>query len=221
MAPSPTTLLDIVAAERLLMPARLASANRRALATGEALVAVLVDVERVPEDLLADAIGRHLGRPLRPIGDVDDEALREVPYDLARSRRLVPLETDVATDGARVLRIAMADPTDRATIAEIELATATRVEPVLARLSEVDDALRRAYRSIITAVMGPPEEAPRRRPPERSPERPPERPPERRPENDLPLETRHRALLELLVAKGVITLDEFRRELRRLVTSGR
>lgn len=205
------TLMDIVAAERLLMPARLASASRRSQATGEALIAVLVDVERVPEDLLAEAIGRHLGRQPRSIGDIDDEALREVPYDLARSRRLVPLETDVATDGARVLRVAMADPTDRTAIVEIEQSTATRVEPVLARLSEVDDALRRAYRSIITAVMSPPEEAPRAAVAAH----------QRRPEDDAPVEIRHRALLELLVAKGVITVEEYRRELRRLVGSGR
>jgi hypothetical protein len=61
-----------------------------------------------------------------------------------------------------------------------------------------------------------------------APEEPPRRPPaaasQRRPpavEDDAPVELRHRALLELLVAKGVITVEEYRRELRRLVGPAR
>jgi len=219
------SLVDIVAAERLLVPARLAAAARRAATTGEALVALLVEVEGVPEDALAAALGRRLGRPPAPIGQIDEETLREVPYDLARSRRLIPIGADVARDGARLLRVAMADPTDRGAIDEIEGATGARVEPLLARLTDVDEALRRAYRGLVTAVMSP-----------RDPDAPHRVPfggdladtgrvpalhtkPFHRVEDEVPIELRHRALIELLVAKGLITQEEYLRELRKLLPS--
>jgi hypothetical protein len=220
------TLADIAAAERLLSPARLAAATRRARTSGEPLVVVLVKSEKVAEERVAAALARHLGLRAEPLGDVDEEVVREVPNELARARRLVPLSA-----AAGVLRLAMADPTDREAIDDIEASSGARVEPVLGRLSEVEEAVRRAYRSIVTAVMSR-EERETPQPPPRRPfggdlvaatdgGRAPALPtqPHSRPDEDAPLELRHRALLELLCARGVITYADYLRELRRL-TSG-
>jgi hypothetical protein len=184
------TLAELVAEAQLCPPERLAAAARRAHATGEALVAVLVESERVPEEALAAALARALGRaPIARIDEIDDEAVREAPHDLARSRRLCPVA--IAAGVPPRLRVAMADPTDREAIADLEHISGCRVEALLAPLSVVEDALRRAYRHLVTAVM-------------------------KRPAEEAPLELRHRALLELLVEKGLISFDEYARQLRRL-----
>jgi hypothetical protein len=199
------TLADILADAQLVAPDRLAAAVRRAQSTGEPLLVILTEGERISEDTIAAALSRALGRPPLPaIGDIDDEALREVPYDLARGRRMCPLDLTPAGAGPPRLRVAMADPTDREGIESLEQMSGCRVEPVLARLSAVDAAVRRAYRGVVTAVMKRPFGLPALTQPGH------------RLEDELPLELRHRALLELLVGKGLISLDEYAREVRRL-----
>jgi hypothetical protein len=211
------TLADIVAAEHLVAPARLAVAARHATATGEPLLVVLIESEHIAEAALTAALARHVGQAPIAIGDIDDDALREVPHDLARSRRLVPIAVTTPRDGPRLLTVAMADPTDRETILEVETASGCRVEPLLAPLTAIEDAVRRAYRGVVTMVMRPEE----RRLPfggDLAVTRPAfVTQPHHRLDDDAPLELRHRALLELLVAKGLISLDEYQRELRRLL----
>jgi hypothetical protein len=137
----------------------------------------------------------------------------------------VPLEVTTRRDGPRLLTVAMADPTDRETVLEIEAASGCRVEPLLAELSAVEDAVRRAYRGVVTAIMRP-DDTPRRRVPFGGDLGVATRPPlHTQPHHRLgdgdeaPLELRHRALLELLIAKGLISLDEYLRELRRLAAA--
>jgi hypothetical protein len=195
-----TSLADIVVAARLVTRDRLAAAEERARTSGDPLVVVLVEAERVAPDAVAAALGRALGRaPLAAIGEIDADAVREVPYDVARARRACP----VGLAGDR-LRVAMADPTDRETVEALEALSGLGVEPVLAPLPVVDDAIRRGYRGLVTAVMQRPFGVPALTQPNH------------RLDDELPIELRHRALLELLIAKGVIAPDEYARELRRL-----
>src|SRR5262249_19072074 len=79
-------------------------------------------------------------------------ALREVPYELADARRLLPLSF-VEEHGRRTLRIAMADPLDIDAIDEIEVSTGCALEPLLVRGGELSDAIQKHYRGIITRMI--------------------------------------------------------------------
>jgi len=210
-------LCEIVAAEGLLDEGLLAAAA--AAADDDALVVRLV-AAGVPEQALAAAVARRTGLPLVEIEvtDIDVEALRQVSHITARGRHVVPLVLDTPRSGPSVLRVAMADPTDGDTIRELAAASGCRVTVAVARLSAVVAAVTTLYRGQVTAVMGrEAREAPRRAPfggdlgPRTATE------PFRHLEDEAPLELRHRALLDLLVAKGVITWDEYGVELRRLL----
>jgi hypothetical protein len=129
----------------------------------------------------------------------------------------------------------MADPTDRDAIAEIEISTGCQVVPALATLSQIDEAIARAYRGFVTAVMRPPEAEPapaRRKVPfggdlavhtpalqagDPAPGAGVNTEPFHSLEDEAPPELRHRALLEVLAAKGLISLDEYHAEIRRLL----
>lgn len=207
-------LREIVAAERLLDEGLLAAAA--AAVDDEPLVVRLV-AAGVPEQALAAAVARRTGLPLVEIeaADIEVEALRQVSHITARGRYVVPLVLETPRSGPSVLRVAMADPTDGETIRELAAASGCRVTVAVARLSAVVAAVTTLYRGQVTAVMA--REAPRRAPfggdlgPRTATE------PFRHLEDEAPLELRHRALLDLLVAKGVITWDEYGAELRRLL----
>lgn len=124
------------------------------------------------------------------------DALREIPQDLARRLRVLPLAIEAPARGPRVLKVAMADPSDRDAVNELEVFTGCRVEAVPASLAALDEAIARAYRGIVTKVMRPAtgEDA-----------------------DDAPLALRLRALLAVLQAKGLLSLDEYHAEIRRLL----
>jgi hypothetical protein len=238
-------LADIVVAEGLVDEQRVSSAEKYARRSGEPLIVALVELERVGEIALVAALGRHLRLPLVELSveQAEPDALREVPHELARRRRLLPLALEQKNEGPRILRLAMADPTDRDAIAEVEISTGCQVVPLLATLSSVDEAIGRAYRGIVTAIMrrGDEEETTERSPgtarrvpfggnlavatpalPELragTPQTGPTTEPFHHLEDEAPMELRHRALLELLQSKGLITLDEYWDEIRRLLKS--
>ncbi len=227
----PTTLAEIVSLEDALPEPRLLAALRHARGSGEALIAVLVEVEGLSDDSIAAMLAQHLDLPLTPVseGDVDVDALRDVGVDLARARRVVPLSLAEDEDGGRVMRVAMADPTDVDTLGELEAQSGCHVIPVLARLTDVDDTIARVYRGFVTAVMHTEGTDPGEAPPVRVPfggnlsVATPARSealhtaPFHNLEEDAPLELRHRALLEILIARGIISVEEYWNELRRLL----
>ena len=224
------TLADIVVEEGLVDPERVVEIERAARLAGEPLIVTLVESEHLGEIAIVAALGRRLRLPLVELSAqaIDPDALREVPQEVSRRRRILPLTLESPAEGRRVLQLAMADPTDRDTVAEVELATGCRVVPALAPLGAIDKAVARAYRGIVTAVM-PREVAERPAPSPRvpfggdlavaTPAIPRERggEPFPRMEDDTPVEQRHRALLTLLCKKGLITLEEYRAELRLLL----
>jgi hypothetical protein len=69
-----------------------------------------------------------------------------------RSLRVLPLS--LATDGnARVLRIAMADPTDTTAVAELESLTQCEIDVFALPLSAIDELVDKGYRQLNTAVV--------------------------------------------------------------------
>lgn len=227
------TLAEILVEEKLLEAERVAAVERQAHRSGEPLVVAVVELERVNETDVRGALRRHLRAEVLDADTTtpEPEAVREVPHELARRRRVLPLNVDVPAQGPRTLAVAMADPTDRDAIAEVEICTGCRVVPLLSTLSAVDDGIARAYRDLVTAVMkrdGSPVEAPahsRRVPfggdlvvatadgiaagvgtePYHSVD------------DEAPLEMRLRALLDVLHEKGLVTPDEYSAQVRKLL----
>lgn len=229
------TLAEIVVEEKLIDAERVTAAERHSRRTGEPLIVALVELEQVGDLALLAALSRHLRLPIVEGSEpVEPEAVREIAHELARRRRILPLGLDHGHEGARTLRVAMADPTERDAIAEVEISTGCRVDPVLIALGAIDDAIARAYRGMVTAVMKPVTVAAPTAPAGKKPfggdlhiatpaigaggmlpglgtE------PFHHIEDEAPIELRHRALLDLLQAKGLITADEYVAEIRRLL----
>src|SRR3982751_6285489 len=84
----------------------------------------LADPAQVAE---AQAHARRTGEPLVV-------ALVDLAHDVAERHRLLPLELEHPVDGPRLLRVAMADPTDHEALALVEASTGCRIEPGLVAL---------------------------------------------------------------------------------------
>jgi hypothetical protein len=90
----------------------------------------------------------------------DPEALRELPKDVCVRLHVLPVTIGTDAAGARVLRVALADPTDTAAIAELEQITACEIEVTALPLSSVEEWIEKAYRGLTTAVVKPPQDKP-------------------------------------------------------------
>jgi hypothetical protein len=206
----PRTLEDLLLEEGLLDEAALRQVRRAARQSGASLVQAAVEHGHVDDERLAEVIARRTRLPRLRLADepVDDDAIREVPYDLADGRRLVPLSIDRATS-RKVIRVAMADPLDRDAIDEIEHSTGCFVEPSVVRVKEAADAVQRHYRGLITKMI------PRGGAIAKVPE-PPTKPHLKLPE-DVPTEVKLRILVELLAERGLLDKDIYDESVRRLL----
>ncbi|WP_129645499.1 GspE/PulE family protein [Peristeroidobacter agariperforans] len=97
---------------------------------------------RISEDELYRALSLKLGVPcVRLSGfDVDPQALAEIPQDVARSYRVVPL---MRHQGRLV--VAMNDPTCSEVLGALSVLTRATIEPVLASPGEIDLAIATHY----------------------------------------------------------------------------
>jgi len=157
-------------------------------------------------------VARRLKLPRVELADepVDDDALREVPFDLADARRLLPLSID-RTGRRRTIRVAMADPLDLDAVEEIEMSTGCQLEPVVARAGELADAASRHYRGVITKMIP-------RRPPFGGPgESAPTTQPTHKIADEASLELRLQALVDHLAERGVVDREALSELVRRLV----
>ena len=150
----PKTLGEIAIEAGLVNKASAAKAGRMAEERQQPLVVVLVRDLRVDELALVGALRRQTRVPLiDPASiDVDPEALRQLSRDVCARLRVLPLSLTVDT-GGRLLRIAMADPTDTSAIAEIEQLAHCDVEVNVLPLSAIDELVDRGYRQVNTAVV--------------------------------------------------------------------
>ncbi len=166
----------------------------------------LLDEERVAEADLVDALERRLKLPRADLAGafVELDAVREVSYDVAAARCLLPLAVE-RKGGLRILRIAMADPLDAEAIEEIESQSGCRVEVSLAPRSELVPAVEKHYRGVTTKLI-------HRHVAQEQPTQP-----HHRLEDEAPVELRVRALLAVLMEKGVLTDDEYLDALKKLM----
>jgi hypothetical protein len=216
---------DILVEEGLIAREQLNQARRVAERLGSPLVSVLLEQALITEDGLVDALSRRLHMQLFDPGrtSVDLDAVREVPYEEANRYRLLPVQL-VQRAGQRILRVAMVDPLDSQAIEDIEFSTASTVEPMIARPSQLGDAIRHHYRGVVTKVIG------RQRPGEGEGAARARRPfgagledahlhtkPVSRVQQMASTNHRLDALLSLLVRKGVVTQDEYEEQLRSIL----
>jgi hypothetical protein len=150
----PRTLGEIAIEAGLVNKASAAKAGRLAEQRKLPLVVVLVRELGVDEVALVGALRKQTRVPLiDPAGlELDPEALRQVPRDVCSRLRVLPLS--VTSDGrGKLMRVAMADPTDTAAVAEIEQLTHCDVEVNALPLSAIDELVDQGYRRVNTAVV--------------------------------------------------------------------
>jgi hypothetical protein len=212
------TIEDVLVEAGLLNEGQLRYMRHFARHHGVCLARAAIDQGGVDEEAMASALAIHLRLPRLDLqrDAVDDDAVREVPFDLAEAHRLLPLTID-RSDTRRVIRVAMADPLDFDASEEIEMSTGCSVEPLVGRVSEIGDAVVRHYRGVITKMIP-------RRPifgsalSEAGPKAP--EPTTQRLHqiaDEAPPELGLQALIEILADRGVIDRDTWVEAVRRLI----
>jgi hypothetical protein len=148
------TIEDVLVEAGLLTEGQLRHVRHFARQHGVCLARAAIEQGGVDEEAMAAAIALQLRLPRLDLqrDAVDDDAVREVPYDLAEARRLLPLTIERG-DTRRVIRIAMADPLDFDATEEIEMSTGCTLELLVGRVSEIGDAVMRHYRGVITKMI--------------------------------------------------------------------
>ena len=103
----------------------------------------LIQSNLAGDDLIAQTYSEELHLPLLD-GDepvtVDHEIAEKIGEQICREHRLVP----VLRDGEALL-VACANPTDLASLEEVQLATGLVVSPIVASVSKIDEALGQAF----------------------------------------------------------------------------
>ena len=151
------TLAEIAIEAGLVTKAGAAKAGRMAEERKEPLVVVLIRELGLNEVALIGALRKQTRVPLLdPAGvQIDPDALRLVPRDSCARLRVLPL--GVSLDGkTRVLRVAMADPTDTAAILELEVIANCEIEVTALPLSAIEELVDKGYKQFTTLITRPP-----------------------------------------------------------------
>jgi len=150
----PKTLAEIAIEAGLVTKANATKAGKMAEERKEPLVVMLVRELGVDEVALVGAIRRQTRVPLIDPGEIqiDPEALRHVPRDACARLRVLPL--GITADGeTKVLRLAMADPTDTSGILEIESLTHYEIDVSVLPISAIEELVNKGYRQLTTAIV--------------------------------------------------------------------
>ena len=151
------TLSQIAVEAGLVSRADLARAEQLADEQRVPLVVVLIRELGVDEVAVVGALRRELRilaidpRAIRP----DTEALRELPRELCKRLRVVPLQIRGGDPGGddKEIWLAMADPTDHGAIAEVERASGAVVDVAVLPLSAIEELGERGYKELNTQVV--------------------------------------------------------------------
>jgi hypothetical protein len=149
------TLAQIAVDAGLLSRADVGRAEQLADEKRVPLVVALIREMGVDEVALVGAFRRELRmlsvdpRAVKP----ETDALREVSRDLCKRLRVVPLRVSGPPEDEKEIWLAMADPTDMGSIAEVERVTGGVVDPALLPLSAIDELIDRGYKELNTQVV--------------------------------------------------------------------
>jgi hypothetical protein len=150
----PKTLAEIAIEAGLVTKANAAKAGKAADEKKQPLVVTLIKDFNVDEVALIGALRKQTRVPLiDPAAiQIDPEALRQLPAEVCSRLRVLPLA--IRSDGdTKILRVAMADPTDSSAVAELEHASHCEIEISALPLSAIDELVAKGYRQINTAVV--------------------------------------------------------------------
>ena len=228
----PKTLAEIAIDAGLATKASIAKAAKIADEKRQPLVVTLVRDLGVDELALVTAFAKQTRVPVIDPGEIqiDPDALRSLARDVCARLRVLPLS--ISIEGTtKVMRLAMADPTDTTAVAEIENLSNCEIDVSALPLSAIEELVDKGYRQFSTAVKrvgntkvmsfvtarGKDSEGPSYVESEISVTA------------QIPLsmlqapddpDLQYRALVQLLVAKGVITEVELTEMLIKLKSSG-
>jgi hypothetical protein len=131
--------------------------------SGNRLGAALVAEGVLTEERLTGALATALGLQVLDLDKLEVEwsALHALRDRFCEANDLFPVSLEANAQGKKQLTVAMADPLNLPAVEEIEFTTGFKVQPRVATLSQVRNAIRRHYLKL------PPEEkkAPAQRPP--------------------------------------------------------
>ena len=151
----PVSLAEIVIAEKLITNEGLAVAVELSEKYRCPLVAYLVHECQVDGVAIVAALTKHIRvetiDPARV--EIDTDAMRELRLEDCQRLRALPLSVEIAKGGPKILRVAMADPTDRVGLAELDHLSGCQVEAVLMTLAAVEEMIESAYKQFVTEVM--------------------------------------------------------------------
>ncbi len=148
------TLAEIAIDAGLVTKAGVVKAGRLAEERKQPLIQVLVRELGVDEVALIGALRKQTRVPLLDPAQiqVDPDALRIVARDSCSRLKVLPLSMHV--DGpTKVLRVAMADPTDTSAILELEQLAHAEIEVTALPLSAIEELVDKGYKQFSTAVV--------------------------------------------------------------------
>jgi type IV pilus assembly protein PilB len=110
--------------------------------TGQSLPTLLVEKKFLSEVDLVITLSENLGIPHIRVANynIPKEVLDEVPESLARQYQMLPVSIT-----GEVLTLAMSDPLNIMAIDDLHMVTRYEIEPVVALMSELHDAIERLY----------------------------------------------------------------------------
>jgi type IV pilus assembly protein PilB len=236
---------QILVSKGLISPEQLAAALGEQERWGSRLGMTLVRLGFLEEETLVRMLAGQLRLPVARIGGktVNGDVLRLVSVEQAEKYRCLPLFVREEA-GAKVLFLAMEDPSDLQALDELSFQVGEKLRPVLVAPTELEDALSRHYHGAArqggSSETLPDLPAPAPEQADTAPDLPPldplpepgpteapalprtepafEAPPPPGAEHEAGMEPQLilRALSQLLVEKGVISRDEFVERLRLL-----
>ncbi len=114
----------------------------------------IVQLGFMDEHALLANVGEQIGVPFVEIGDrrIPPAVVALVPEKLVRARKVVPLEVGNGRRGPVV--VALADPSNLATLDEVAFATGLAVRPVLAAEGDLDRAIARLLDGVVPPEPG-------------------------------------------------------------------
>jgi hypothetical protein len=151
----PRTLVEIAIDAGLASRAEVARAGRTAEHRGVPLIVALVRDSGVDELQLLAAIRKAVRVTALDPGTAraDPEALRMLPAEVCKRHRVLPVGVGTDAAGHRTLRIAMADPTDATALAEVEQIAQCEVDVTVLPLSSVEELVEQGFRGYSTQIL--------------------------------------------------------------------
>ncbi|QSQ10884.1 general secretion pathway protein GspE [Myxococcus landrumensis] len=145
-SPSRNRIGDILVKARVIDDLQLRSALATFDQWGGRLSRIVADLGLASEDIVTEAICQGLGMQRVQLGNItrDAGALARVDITMAEQKGVFPVSLK---DNGKTLVLAMADPTDLATLDQVAQRSRARVVPMVAGEREIEHAILRHYRN--------------------------------------------------------------------------